>query len=257
MSIDKDLTLDVMSPQVSFEGLQIGQDATVSLNGGSLGSVEVVGGSFSADHVVFAEQATGFAIQVRSGTVALDHVDLRDWHHTAVYAQDAVVEVDASSFSNIHGHDGGVFHAVDSDLTIRTSSFSAVSAVSFGGAIFSEGGSLTVEDALFDGGSAGRGGHIAVSGTDASFTRVVAADGHATDVGGGIYSLSSTLTLREVEVEASSAPKGGGLAVQGGSVWARDTSFRVNQADRGAGLWGAAGASIDLTRSRFVGGPGE
>ena len=255
VTIDLDLTIDVMNPQVRFQGLEIADGAQVSLNGGTLSRVEVSDASFSADSVVFVEGLTpGFAVQVVSGTVSLNNVDLRNWSHTAIDAQDAIVWVDNSLFANIVGSDGGAFHAIDSDLTIRTSSFSEVSAQSFGGAIYAEGGSLVIQDSLFQDGSAGRGGHIALSGTDARFTRVSAIDGHATDRGGSFYSLSSTLTLREVEVQSSSAPKGGGMAIQGGSVFARDIAFRATQADLGAGLWADGGASVELTRSQFTGG---
>lgn len=132
-----------------------------------------------------------------------------------------------------------------------------------GGAVFNDGGSLTVDGSVLVGnrspGTAGSGGGVFVNGGTASITHTSILGGSAARAGGGIETVNAALTLRWVRLigntTGANPGNGGGLHLTGtGTVDYRGGAVLFNRAsNEGGGLWNSADGTITVAKVK-VGG---
>ncbi len=212
------------------------------------------------------------AIEVDSSTAALVGISVHDAGTTstttlpkgggALYASDAVVSIESSSFSTNQGDRGGAIFATASTLDIADTSFSDNEAYTAGGAVHAEQGSaLTLDGVSFDGdlasSSGAYGGAVHVS-TSTSFSASDVSFSDHSAVYGGAIALRTNLTdtsLSDCTVEGSTASHGGGLLIEStlATTTIEDCTFSGNTASswEGGGVFASPQASLEVTGSTF------
>ena len=180
-------------------------------------------------------------------TLNLDNVNLRggsatgagdDGDGAGIYNSGTLTTQDVSIENGVAARNGGgIFN--DGTLIIQNSSVSANRAGGDGGGIFSNGSLLEITQ----GGQIGRnfaagyGGGIAAFGSTAVIGGSSIHDNTA-DVGGGVYSESSQLTIQDGSsvVENTANSGGGGVGVYDGTAIIQDTTISRNSVvDSGGG----------------------
>jgi len=212
------------------------------------------------------------AIEVDSSTAALVGISVHGAGTTstttlpsgggALYASDAGVSIESSSFSTNQGGSGGAIFATASTLDITDSEFWDNEAYTAGGAVHAEQGSaLTLDGVTFDGdlasSSSAYGGAVHVS-TSTSFSASDVSFSDHSAVYGGAIALRTTLTdtsLSDCTVEGSTASRGGGLFIAStlATTTIEDSTFSDNTASSstGGGVFASPDVSLEVTGSTF------
>ena len=122
---------------------------------------------------------------------------------------------------------GGALYNDGGTVTLHNMTFSANKSTSGGGAIYSKDGTLTLTDTTLS-------GNILAGGS-----------------GGGLYSENSALTLTRTTISSNRAPSyGGAIYNDGGTLTLTETTMTGNQADSaGGGIYSTNGGVISLTDS--------
>lgn len=163
---------------------------------------------------------------------------------------------------------GGLWNSASGTMRVQSTKFwgnvaTGDAADNGGGAVFNDGGSLTVDGSVLVGnrapGSAGSGGGVFVNGGTASISHTSILGGSAARAGGGIETVNADLTLRWVRLIGNTAGanpgNGGGLHLTGtGTVDYRGGTVLFNRAsNEGGGLWNSVDGTITVTKVK-VGG---
>ncbi|MCA9049689.1 MAG: DUF4347 domain-containing protein, partial [Planctomycetaceae bacterium] len=124
-----------------------------------------------------------------------------------------------------------------------------------GGAVYNNGGSLTVTDVVFDGNNVGNtdGGTISSSGTT-FLNRVTILNSSATN-GGAISVSGGTTTLTNVTISSSTATfDGGAIRVNGGTATINFSTIAGNTATggHGGGVYASGAGTITINSSAFA-----
>lgn len=145
-------------------------------------------------------------------------------------------------------NDGGTVTVIGSTFTGNQANAGAVS----GGAIHNDGGKVTIKTSTFYNNSAGEGGAVY---TDYGTTNVIKKStfdtNHATDSGGGIYNFG-TITITASVIKNNTAGNTGGGIAHGGTLTMQTTTVSGNHAGFGAGMRDFGNSTTILT-STFSG----
>ncbi len=201
----------------------------------------------------------------------------------AIYIESATLEInDSVNFTTNKAALGGAIYAKDTAITLtgntNFTSNAATGGLNLGGAIYSDGGDITIDAATFNLNTATNGAGIYITGADiditgaASFTSNTAtesggaiySDGDYITIGDGVYFISNKakiggaiyakdvlITLNGANIFTSNAATGGlnlGGAIysDGGDITIDTATFNLNTATNGAGIY-ITGADIDIT----------
>jgi immune inhibitor A len=155
---------------------------------------------------------------------------------------------------------GGAIAAVDADVTLDACTF-GTNLAKEGGAIYASGGTLTLRDVTFEGGTLyvpglaqlQRGGALLAEDTQLSMENCSAALFTGADEGGIVHATGGSTTLRGCRLEQGDASdRGGALFVAGGSLLVQDTELVDNRAGFAGG-----GAYVSGTTLSWTGGAVE
>lgn len=148
--------------------------------------------------------------------------------------------------------DGGAIRALDAELSVEQVRFANSDASGNGGAIYSSGGTLTLDTSTFTHNKAFYGGAIYVDGGSLTADIPFIANNEASANGGGIYLRGSTSSLVGngggggwVD-DNSAAIDGGGLFIAGGTVQISGLAIDHNSAQRDGGGIAVHGGSLAL-----------
>lgn len=244
-----------------FESLTV--DATgraFEVTGGSLTLSEVVvtgNASGLAGSVVYADGATVDLVGVRFVDNGVS--DLVDGGHVRVL--NATLTVSDSVLTGGTAANGGLIAATDSALVVERSTFAAASASASGGAIWAEGGTVSVVDSRLVDNAALDGGHIAMDNGFVFVHGSQLARGDASRSGGSIYVDLSGASVIDSDITDSVAVESG-AAIRAvdtsllihGSVLARNTAVAPDPLTDPGGIVSSERGSITAVDSAFVDG---
>ena len=154
---------------------------------------------------------------------------------------------------------GGAIYSDGGKLTITNSLFTDSSTSTFGGGVMIYNGTLTVKDSTFSGNSAALGGGITsynstvtVSGSTFASNSTVSsqiADGS----GGGIYAEGGQVTVSNSTFFRNSATGyGGGIAGDSSTIAVTNSTFSRNTADKGGNALERSGSGAMVLRNSIV-----
>lgn len=240
---------------------------------GSGGAIRNDGGSVIVDGAELLRNgaaAAGGGVATAGGTTTLAHVQLNDNAAANGGGLDlaggarAAVRNAVVQGNRVAGSGGAIRLAAGTGVEVTGGSYLIVNlaagggADQGGGAIFNDGGRVTIDGGVVSGnratGAAGggllnRAGAIAVASADVSRNAAARA-------GGGIALSSGTVAVADCLLDENSAAYGGGVHVAGGTVTiGGDRGSRVasNRAGvQGGGLWVAAAGTLRATRTNLV-----
>jgi predicted outer membrane repeat protein len=148
------------------------------------------------------------------------------------------------------------------NLTLESSTISSSRAegeASRGGAIFNDGGTLSLYDSYLLSNSAGQyGGGIASNGGTAYMTRTTIQENYAPNGGGGLWNANADVTIEESHIVTNSTQSdgqgnfGGGL-YNIGRMTVRRTTIDYNSATDGGGIYSQGGGSLRVEDSTITG----
>ncbi|CAN5861905.1 hypothetical protein BH23ACT1_BH23ACT1_02630 [soil metagenome] len=162
---------------------------------------------------------------------------------------------------------GGLWNSAVGTMTVSFSQFSGNiaggdAADQGGGALFNDGGRLTIERSVIRGndadGTSGSGGGVLNNMGELKITSTVISANSATRAGGGIEAVVGNTTLERVvlvrNTTGDNPGNGGGLHLTGAGVVTIDRSTVVanTAANEGGGLWNSATGTMTVTRSVVV-----
>jgi CSLREA domain-containing protein len=125
-----------------------------------------------------------------------------------------------------------------------------------GGALLNEGGTVTVNDCIFDNNEAEEGGAIYTDGGSLTLNNCVVDGNTAFGDGGGLYNFGSTVTLNNSRFDSNDSDVDGGgiFNCGGGSLTMGATTVSGNfSADTGAGIFNETGTTAEITDSTISG----
>ncbi len=242
---------------------------TFSLNSADDGGAVWLDGASAADLSLAAfttcDAGSGGAVRVEAGG-ELTAIDVDMDGNSAKEGGGAVwAGVDASltwirgtATDNVADVDGGAFHLATPDATFDGTELSGNSAPD-GGAVWSNLGTVTIDDAVFDGNAAtaGEGGHIYANFTDLTLDGGDYSTGSATLRGGALYAAGGDVIVDEVAFLANLAngagADGGAIAALSGTLTATGSLFDANEALGDGGAVWADGAIVDVDGCIFSG----
>ena len=253
-------------------GAILSTDGNVTVVGGSItfneasragGGIEIVAGSLFADSVQFLSNTAGdgFDTTANPGNGGAIHVT----------ADATTTLLGGLFFNNIATSEGGaVWNSADGSLQIVGGEYAANgadgdAADNGGGAVFNNGGSVSISGALFDGnfadGTSGSGGAILSVDGDVEIDETVIVNNEAVRAGGGIEVIDGTVTIGTSSlagniagsgaVNPANPGNGGALHVSG----MNGTEVTITQsvvtgntaASEGGGLWNQAGSTLSVS----------
>jgi autotransporter-associated beta strand protein/predicted outer membrane repeat protein len=215
-------------------------DCTFSRNDTSVyygGALYIAGGSLTLEDCLFEDNsagnfgggvyATGAAIQVDGCEFTGSSAPLG----AALMVSGGMLTVAATTVHDnvAHSYGGGLYVNQSATAQFTGCTFSRNdTSVYYGGAIDFSGGSLTLEDCLFEDNSAG-------------------------NLGGGIYATEAAIQIDGCEFAGNIAPSGAALMASGGTLTMAESTIHDNAANSyGGGIYGS-GCALDLTGCTFTG----
>lgn len=223
----------------------------------------------------YAQATPAFTIlSVAAGTLAISNLNVINGAGAMAATGNASIVVTGGRFSGNHAANGGAINSTTGmgSLTVTGTVFSGNSATQSGGAIYTnEAAALTtvtdstfignkaddiggaiynffdmkVSRSTFTGNEAENGGAIFNNAiTDDTLTNVTIEHNHATQDGGGVYTLNCGLTVLNSQISGNSAANNGGGIYQNFllgypyGLMMTGTSVRGNTARNGAGIYG-------------------
>ena len=181
-----------------------------------------------------------------------------------IFKVNAGVSLSLNKLRVAWGHDtsslgGGAIYSDGGKLTITNSIFTDSSTSAFGGGVMIYNGTLTVKDSTFSGNSAALGGGITsynstvtVSGSTFASNSTVSsqiADGS----GGGIYAEGGQVTVSNSTFFRNSATGyGGGIAGDSSTITVTNATFSRNTADKGGNALERSGSGAMVLRNTIV-----
>ncbi len=144
---------------------------------------------------------------------------------------------------NVYNEGGGLYIASGAVVTLTHSAVLSCTA-GWGGGIYGEMATLTVQDSTFAGNSATSGGGI-TNGAGTLTVQGSTFTGNSGDSGGGIYNIMGTLTVQDSTFTGNSVTgSGGGIYSEETTLTVRDSTFYGNRA------WGGGGFTATRARGR-------
>lgn len=172
-----------------------------------------------------------------------------------VYVQDGSVNLANSKFAQNHAQAGAglaVKHtdgAPATEAIIAQSQFDGNEAGQRGGAVLLLGApNVRLTDVTFTGNKAAEGAAVAAENSAAAFAKVEWNSNTATNSGGGVYGIGSSLQFTTTLFAGNKAATAGAIYRQGGSMSVSEATFSGNQASGNAGavyLEGAGGVVMN------------
>jgi hypothetical protein len=150
---------------------------------------------------------------------------------------------------------GGMYNSVGATTELRNVTFSG-NAANFGGGLYNEQSSPTLNNVTFEGNqaSASGGGMANNQSSDPTLTNVTFTGNKAPHgYGGGMVSVSSNPTLTNVTFEGNRADYGGGMQNYNSNPTLTNVTFEGNQAYYGGGMQNFESSSPTLTNVTFSG----
>lgn len=249
-----------------LRGSLSGNEAAGAGNGGAIrndgGDVIVEGGDLLRN----GAGAAGGAVAAAGGSTTLSQVQLKDNAAANGGGLDltgsarAAIRHAVVQGNRVAGSGGAVRLAAGTALDVTGGSYLIVNQAAGpgGGAIYNDGGRVTISGGTVSGNRAtggdggalvNRAGSTAVEGADLSRNTTARAGG-AVAVAGG------TVTVSDGYVDENAATRGGGIHAGGGTVTIggrRGSRVASNRASaQGGGLWVADGATVRATRTAMV-----
>lgn len=210
----RDFTLAERLPPITSDITIIGNGYTIS-GDDKFGIIEVDAGRLTIKDVTLTKgnAAEGGAIRVRNGgRVKVENVIFSENAATAggaIATEDYNVRLDVvdSAFHKNKADDlGGAIFTNGGIVTISESVFQANSASNFGGALYTAKGQVRVSNSTINGNMAAEGGGIYVSGAETTLTHLTVMNNRASQIrGAGIYKQRGLLYLRN-SIVAGSGP---------------------------------------------------
>jgi predicted outer membrane repeat protein len=137
-------------------------------------------------------------------------------------------------------------------LTLQNMTVRGFSVAENGGAVYLDGGTLTVSDTAFQSNSARYGSGIYMNDGTATLTNVTFRSNTANEQGAGIYQRAGTLTVTGGAFDANTARFGNGIYVDAGTAAVSDATFQNSTAtEEGAAIYNRTG-TLSLTDSIFT-----
>ena len=138
------------------------------------------------------------------------------------------------------GASGGAISLTGATLEIENSSLMDSKADGNGGAIYADGGDVSLTDVVLGDNSAKSGGAIAVVDGDLDILRVAIGRNDASEEGGGVFGGNATkISIDDSTITSNTAQSGGGIALRSsasGSLDIDGSNIAGNSAATGAGL---------------------
>ena len=154
---------------------------------------------------------------------------------------------------------GGAIYSDGGKLTITDSRFTDSSTSTFGGGVMIYNGTLTVKDSTFSGNSASLGGGIAsynstVTVNNSTFASNSTVSSQIADgSGGGIYAEGGQVTVsNSTFFRNSAAGYGGGIAGDSSTITVTNCTFSRNTADKGGNALERSGSGAMVLRNTIV-----
>jgi hypothetical protein len=223
----------------------------------TLRNIALTRGEFGNGGAIWSDTAS--SVTLRHVTITSSRADGSS-SGGAIYSQGTLLVEDSLLKENeATRHGGAIYAGPGATTTIRRSiiksnqAFAPIGTNARGGAIYHEGGSLTIEESAIEGNSAeyGGGGVYIQAGT-AAIVRTTLYNNFAGNRGGGIALNSGALTLSESLLRSNiSSDKGGGLHVAGGTASLTNVTGYGNIAVGGGGLFSAGGATSLLNTTLY------
>lgn len=211
-------------------------------NGGGINLAE--GAHLDSDGTDFVDNAaaeggalygTSSVLSLLGGSITGGSADLRGAGVSVVSSKLFLTSVTLDSNSATQG---GAVAVVDGELTVEGSTFSNNSATDYAGAMHVEGSVADISGCEFSNNTAVTfGGAIGLNGVEARLNSSLVG-GNTAGEGGGIYVITSTVTLAETTLTSNSADNGGALEM----------------ADSTVTITGGGGSSVDGNRASDLGG---
>ncbi len=244
----------------SYEEIIITQDITFS------GTITVnrslsIFSEAGERYTLYAGTTTMFSIT--SGDVSFDNL-IFDGKGTSQIMQinsNATVELTGITMENGNAIWGGAIYSNGGKLTITDSTFSNNRASGSGGAIYSNGGTLSIEATTISGNTTNAyGGGIYSNGSTLSIEGTTISNNSAGNDGGGIYSNGGTLTIDGGSISNNTAEDSGGgiyatatLTIGGGAMFDGNKVTKGTGNDGGGGaIWMGSNGTLTVTYATFI-----
>ncbi|MFT5585826.1 MAG: MYXO-CTERM domain-containing protein [Cognaticolwellia sp.] len=259
----KDLSID-FGPSVATLNQLTVTEATLTLTGGIFNGegagIHSTDSSLTLEGVSFdGAQARSAALRADNSTVVASRISVKDWSSTdsaPFELTQSTVELTDAVFADTGGRRGGAIYAQGGSLSLSNVSVADSRAVEGGGALYLDQSNLLAEDVSLRGGQADSGGSIfATNNSVLDLRNVRITDSRARTTGGAMYLYSSNTQASDLVLTDNQAGQGGGIALDQGSLSIADLKSGANEArQEGGHFWVDNGASLTLIRSELSGG---
>lgn len=202
--------------------------------------VKVASGAFSAElvHVIGRGAEAESALYAGpSSSLSLDSTVINGFDAGGLEALGATVGLSRVSFFDLEAESGAGMRLEESDVTLSEVTFVDTRALTFGGAIYAQGGSIGGTNVTIQGANANLGAGLFLDGALAAFSDLSSTTAWA-DKGAHIFASQGELTLVRSRLEGGRAGRGGAIYVDGGLVRAQNALWTNNHATiGGGGVW--------------------
>ena len=155
-----------------------------------------------------------------------------------------------------HSSGGGILNRADSFAVVNCSIEN--NSANNGGGIFTESGIMTLDKCVIKNNSAVEsGGGLFVRSTDYMRISVCAFSGNSAELGGGVYSHSGVVSVRDSTFEFNQSERGGGLYGRDTRITVFDSAFNDNGSSSGAGVYNLRNITFNAIRCSFTNNSAE
>ena len=161
----------------------------------------------------------------------------------SLFTSQAALVIEDLTLQGGRAASGGAIFQNGGSLTLERVTLSDNRATSSGGAVFIQGGQLTINDNIFsDNRADSSGGAIYAAGSTVKIRGSALFGNQAGSSGGGLFGLGETTTITNSTFDGNSAASAGGGVFGDGTFSLRNVTLTANQAARGGGIARGGGA---------------